>query len=89
MCRLAVRRLPARVGGLPAERPALDTFITGPPATSTVIDRSKAAVRAFLEAERRFHAMVPVPDVYSMLFVRTLLWFTFFALLYTLVTAVV
>ncbi|SFC17045.1 hypothetical protein SAMN05444422_105110 [Halobiforma haloterrestris] len=53
-----------------------------------MIDRSKAAVRAFLEAERRFHAMVPVPDVYSMLFVRTLLWFTFFALLYTLVSAV-
>ncbi len=38
------------------------------------------------EAERQFHELMPVRDVYSKLFFRSILWFAIFSLAYTLIT---
>ncbi|SER39033.1 hypothetical protein [Natrinema salaciae] len=40
-----------------------------------------------LEAERRFYERLPGEEIYSKLFVRTLLWFALFSALYTIATS--
>lgn len=44
-------------------------------------------LKSAFEAERRLHAMAPIKDGYSKLLFRTILWFLFFALVYTVVTS--
>lgn len=48
-------------------------------------DRSSPLTRLF-EAERQFYDRLPGRAIYSKLFVRSLLWFAFFSLVYTIVT---
>ncbi|SDR32316.1 hypothetical protein [Natronobacterium texcoconense] len=50
------------------------------------MSNDKGPLQTFFEAERRFHAMVPIKDLYSKLLFRTLLWFLFFWFLYMAVT---
>ncbi|ELZ02996.1 hypothetical protein C482_05046 [Natrialba chahannaoensis JCM 10990] len=49
-------------------------------------DRDETPLQRLFRAERQFHAMVPIRDIYSKLFFRTLLWFVFFTVVYSMVT---
>ncbi|WP_171908253.1 hypothetical protein [Natrialba sp. SSL1] len=49
-------------------------------------DRDETPLQRLFRAERQFHAMAPIKDIYSKLFLRTLLWFAFFTFVYFMLT---
>ncbi|WP_226007056.1 hypothetical protein [Natrinema salinisoli] len=49
-------------------------------------DERPGPVGQLLDAERRFHELMPGKDIYSKLFFRTLLWFALFTAAYAIVT---
>jgi hypothetical protein len=47
----------------------------------------RSAIERLIEMDNQFHAAMPVKDIYSRLFFRTILWFTFFFVAYVLVSS--
>ena len=52
-------------------------------------DRSDSPLRTLLEAERRFYRAIPIEDLYSKLFFRTIFWFLLFTGAYVILSSIV
>jgi hypothetical protein len=49
--------------------------------------RQRSAIERLVEMDNQFHAAMPVKDIYSKLFFRSILWFAFFVAVYMLVSS--